>query len=132
MTEKQVRSLFMEDPLLLDTLPPPVLQSVEEFTAEVATMPIPNESDESAAARRKKRLIPRSEVARHVTKESLWLIVADMVVDVTEWQREHPGGAQVLQALGGKDATLRFSLIHSKAAKSKLQQFMIGRVKPED
>ena len=32
------------------------------------------------------------EVAKHNTKEDLWIVVKGIVMDVTNWLDEHPGG----------------------------------------
>lgn len=42
-----------------------------------------------------------AEVAKHNSKESCWVIVADYVYDVTEFLDHHPGGAaQILRFAG--------------------------------
>ena len=33
------------------------------------------------------------EVAKHNTKEDLWVVVKGVVLDLTNWLDEHPGGA---------------------------------------
>lgn len=45
------------------------------------------------------------EVAKHNKKEDLWIAVKGVVLDVTNWLDEHPGGPQALFSHMGKDAS---------------------------
>jgi len=45
------------------------------------------------------------EVAKHNTKEDLWVVVKGVVMDVSDWLDEHPGGPQALMNFMGRDAT---------------------------
>jgi predicted heme/steroid binding protein len=45
------------------------------------------------------------EVAKHNKKDDLWIAVKGIVMDVTNWLDEHPGGPQALFSHMGKDAT---------------------------
>ncbi|KAK4057702.1 hypothetical protein OIO90_001350 [Microbotryomycetes sp. JL221] len=50
-------------------------------------------------------MLHHSEVAKHNTKESLWLIVKGEAYDLTEFAPEHPGGMGILMKYAGKEAT---------------------------
>lgn len=45
------------------------------------------------------------EVAKHNQKNDLWIVVKGVVMDVTNWLDEHPGGSQALFSHMGKDAS---------------------------
>jgi hypothetical protein len=51
------------------------------------------------------REIPMEEVAKHNTKESIWIVVKGIVLDVTNWLDDHPGGPGALLNFMGRDAT---------------------------
>ena len=55
------------------------------------------------------------EVAKHNHKEDMWIVVKNIVLDVTNWLDEHPGGPQALMNFMGRDATegKSYSFIHS-------------------
>ncbi len=75
------------------------------------------------------------EVAKHSTPNDCWMVVDDMVYDVTPYiaQQKHPGGAAILDGCG-KDATSIFKLRpqdgkpHSEGATNMLSKFMIGQL----
>lgn len=52
------------------------------------------------------------EVAKHNKKDDLWLVVKGIVLDVTNWLDEHPGGPQALFSHMGKDCSEEFEMLH--------------------
>merc|ERR1712048_252469 len=52
------------------------------------------------------------EVAKHVTKEDCWVVVAGQVLNVTSFLSQHPGGELAILTFAGKDATEEFNMIH--------------------
>ncbi|KAI0408246.1 mitochondrial cytochrome-like protein b2 [Xylaria palmicola] len=59
------------------------------------------------------RLVSVEEVLAHQSLDNLWLVVDDVVYDLTEFAPEHPGGASVLLRHAGRDATAAYSQVHS-------------------
>lgn len=45
------------------------------------------------------------EVAEHNKADDLWIVVDGKVYDVTRFLSRHPGGPEVMLAMGGVDAT---------------------------
>ncbi|KAL3474451.1 cytochrome B2 [Aspergillus californicus] len=53
-----------------------------------------------------------TEVAKHNSQQSCWVIIHGKVYDVTDFLPNHPGGIAVVLEYGGKDATEEYDLIH--------------------
>jgi len=53
-----------------------------------------------------------AEVAKHTTKEDCWIVINGVVMDVTTFISEHPGGETVLASKGGRDVSNMFKMIH--------------------
>merc|ERR1719384_823009 len=52
------------------------------------------------------------DVAKHVSKTDCWVVVNGMVLDVTNFLKDHPGGELAIITFAGKDATEEFNMIH--------------------
>lgn len=69
------------------------------------------------------------EVAKHNKKDDLWIVVKGIVLDVTNWLDEHPGGANALFNFMGRDATEEFAMLHDDEVIPKYAgHIVIGRV----
>jgi cytochrome b involved in lipid metabolism len=55
----------------------------------------------------------KEEIAKHNTFGDCWLIIDNCVWEVTDFMRDHPGGAALIRMYGGKDATIAFREVHS-------------------
>ncbi|KAJ5677321.1 uncharacterized protein N7477_002954 [Penicillium maclennaniae] len=70
------------------------------------------------------------EVGKHKTKNDLWIVIHGKVYNVTEYVRDHPGGADVLCDVAGTDATEAYEDVgHSEDADEILKTYLIGTVK---
>ncbi|KAL2818112.1 FAD binding domain-containing protein [Aspergillus granulosus] len=70
------------------------------------------------------------EVAKHNKKDDLWIVVKGVILDVTNWLDEHPGGANALFNFMGRDATEEFEMLHDDEVIPKYApHIVIGRVK---
>jgi len=73
------------------------------------------------------------EVAKHNSKEDLWIAVKGVVMDVTNWVDEHPGGPQALFSHMGRDASEEFAMLHDDEVIPKYAaEICIGRVKGQE
>ncbi|XP_053688711.1 cytochrome b5-like [Sabethes cyaneus] len=77
------------------------------------------------------REFTRQEVALRNGKDGnpTWIIIRDMVYDVTEYLDEHPGGGELITEFAGKDGTRDFDDFgHSGGAMDLLKKFKIGEL----
>jgi nitrate reductase (NAD(P)H) len=58
-----------------------------------------------------KNAITIDEFRKHEAAESPWFVVNDEVYDGTSFLKEHPGGAQSIEAAAGQDCTEEFMAI---------------------
>lgn len=73
------------------------------------------------------------EVAKHNTKEDLWVVVKGVVLDLTNWLDEHPGGPQAIMNFMGRDASEEFEMLHDDEVIPKYApQQVIGRVQGQE
>ena len=73
--------------------------------------------------------ITLEEVAKHNKKDDLWIAVKGIVLDLTNWVDEHPGGPQALYSHMGKDASEEFEMLHDDEVIPKYApEIVIGRV----
>ncbi|KAL6863835.1 putative fumarate reductase/succinate dehydrogenase [Trichoderma novae-zelandiae] len=104
--------------------------------AQVADKPdTSSAAPKEVAAKAKAFSIPEKEytmeeVAKHNTKEDLWVVVKGVVLDLTNWLEEHPGGVNAILNFMGRDATEEFEMLHDDEVIPKYAPSqVIGRVK---
>ncbi|DAZ95884.1 TPA: hypothetical protein N0F65_009086 [Lagenidium giganteum] len=70
------------------------------------------------------------EVAKHNTAESAWVIIRDVVYDVTEWADKHPGGNELILLHAGRECSDTFDSYHpfSNRAEKILGKYKIGKL----
>ncbi|KAI1414525.1 FMN-dependent dehydrogenase-domain-containing protein [Hypoxylon sp. FL1857] len=59
------------------------------------------------------KLVSVDEISRHRTLDDLWLVVDEIVYDLSKFARSHPGGPGILVKYAGRDATAAYSEVHS-------------------
>lgn len=69
-----------------------------------------------------------ADVAKHGDQKSCWSVVDGTVYDLTDWINQHPGGAQRILGMCGKDASRAFNAQHGGQgrAERELATFKIG------
>ena len=69
-----------------------------------------------------------TEIAKHRTRESLWVVLGGYVYDLTAFAALHPGGLERLLEVAGRDASDAFAAApHSAATQVFKLNFRIGR-----
>ncbi|KAK1509325.1 cytochrome b2 [Colletotrichum costaricense] len=53
-----------------------------------------------------------SEVRKHASRNSCWIVINKIAYDVTQFVGSHPGGEAVLLSYAGRDATDAFVPLH--------------------
>lgn len=69
-----------------------------------------------------------SEVKKHNSAQSCWIIVHGHIYDCTRFVKDHPGGADSILINAGTDCTEEFEAIHSDKAKKMLEDYRIGEL----
>ncbi|KAH7636337.1 cytochrome b5-like protein [Dermatophagoides farinae] len=68
-----------------------------------------------------------AQVSEHWQTNDCWVVVEDLVYDITEFLDEHPGGQYIVMEHAGRDATLVFrGSRHSQDAYDMLDKYLIG------
>ncbi|KAF9737134.1 glycolate oxidase [Paraphaeosphaeria minitans] len=81
---------------------------------------------------REQRLISYEEVQKHATKDDCWVIINGLVYDMTDFLEAHPGGPNAIIQQAGKDASLKFQLLHPPDAIGTLPpEYCLGAIDPE-
>ena len=58
-------------------------------------------------------VIEGAELAKHNSRQSCWLAIHGEVWDATDFLEQHPGGANLILKLAGKDASDEYELFHN-------------------
>ncbi|KAM5353376.1 hypothetical protein ACJ41O_000026 [Fusarium nematophilum] len=67
------------------------------------------------------------EVAAHNTRDDCWMTIQGEVYDITKYVDDHPGGADILIEVAGKDATVDFDNAgHSEDAFEIMADYRVG------
>jgi cytochrome b involved in lipid metabolism len=71
-----------------------------------------------------------TEVEKHKDATSCWTVVRDGVYNLTVWIDQHPGGADKILSICGKDGTEAFTNKHEGQVRpeNELAGFQIGRL----
>ena len=59
------------------------------------------------------RFLTRDNVRKHAAEDDAWLIIDNVVWDVTGFAEEHPGGAEIIVKSLGRDASTAYNAVHS-------------------
>ena len=68
------------------------------------------------------------EISRHNSKDDCWVVVDNVVYDITAFLDEHPGGRRLPVKHSGKDATEVWNSFHGHKKDTILKQYAHLRV----
>ncbi|KAF2876861.1 FMN-dependent dehydrogenase-domain-containing protein [Massariosphaeria phaeospora] len=63
--------------------------------------------------------VPVEDIKKHSSKEDCWIVVDDVVWDITDFVPSHPGGHDIIYRHAGYDASAAYNAIHSPSLISK-------------
>ncbi|EGX52857.1 hypothetical protein AOL_s00007g193 [Orbilia oligospora ATCC 24927] len=121
--------------------PAQVAQTTQTTTSESVSEATTATSSSAAPASKpdpKKFSIPdkeftMEEVAKHNKKDDVWVVVKGVVMDLTGFLEDHPGGANAILNFCGRDATEEFEMLHDDEVIPKYApSTVIGRVKGQE
>ncbi|OJJ83217.1 cytochrome b5-like heme/steroid binding domain-containing protein [Aspergillus glaucus CBS 516.65] len=72
--------------------------------------------------------ISAAQVQRETGTEGsrIWVVIDDIVYDVTEFSKQHPGGQVPLRNFAGKSCSWQFHQIHSLKTLQKYEKLRVG------
>nr|AGL39997.1 nitrite reductase [Pyrus calleryana]AGL39998.1 nitrite reductase [Pyrus calleryana] len=74
------------------------------------------------------KMYSMSDVKKHNSSQSAWIVVHGHVYDCTRFLNDHPGGADSILINAGTDCTEEFDAIHSGKAKKMIEDYRIGEL----
>tara|TARA_B100000945_G_C20419352_1_gene616921 strand:+ start:418 stop:1800 length:1383 start_codon:yes stop_codon:yes gene_type:complete len=72
--------------------------------------------------------ISSEQIKLHNSENDCWIIINNLVFEVSDFLNKHPGGKLVILNSGGKDVTDAFENYHNASIHNKLHPFLIGKV----
>ena len=73
-----------------------------------------------------------AEVAKHASKDDVWVVIKGKVYDLTEFVDEHPGGVESIMKRAGADATEGFfGPQHPSRVHDMVEEYLIGELVEE-
>jgi cytochrome b involved in lipid metabolism len=104
-------------------------QSIQSQNQEKLTQTSSKEKNEENEEN--KKTYTMEEISKHNSKESCWTAIRGDVYDLTNWIDKHPGGADKILKICGKDGTDLFIKQHGGKEKPEkiLEDFEIGTLK---
>ncbi|XP_034675158.1 nitrate reductase [NADH]-like [Vitis riparia] len=87
-----------------------------------------NSTPQENVSPRSKLTYSMSEVKKHNSDHSTWIVIHGHVYDCTRFLKYHPGGTDSILTKAGTDCTEEFDAIHSDKAKKLLEDYRIGEL----
>ena len=134
---KSGRKLIWKKITVIKTTPKPSVSATAK--PSVSTTPTPSQSATQSTSPSKSATpstttaltkLTLEEVKKHASSTSCWSIVYENVFDLTKWITKHPGGAEKIRAICGKDGTSSFERQHQGdgGAANQLSSYFLGKL----
>lgn len=72
--------------------------------------------------------LTKSLIATHNKQNDCWTYMGEKVYNLTPWMSEHPGGAEIMLEMCGKDGSAAFGSHHTNEVDAYLAQYLIGNL----
>jgi hypothetical protein len=128
---KSGKKLVWNKGTVVKRTPTPTKSAIPSQAPSVSATPSPSKSaTPSASASSGLTKLTLEEVMKRATATSCWSIVYGNVFDLTKWISKHPGGAEKIRAICGKDGTTSFERQHTGdgSAANQLSSYFIGKL----
>ncbi|XP_020109409.1 nitrate reductase [NADH]-like [Ananas comosus] len=102
--------------------------STATAAAAAARLPTLKKSTSSPFMNTAAQQFSMSEVRKHSSADSAWIVIHGHVYDCTAFLKDHPGGADSILINAGTDCTEEFDAIHSDKARAMLDTYRIGEL----
>ena len=83
--------------------------------ADTTNSALPFIPADEITSKRRPGMVARGDTANEPTRQDWWIVVDNIVYDVTDFILEHPGGEQVIMSFLGEDCSWQFWRFHSKS-----------------
>jgi len=108
---------------------PSLFVTVASSDASVVSISSVSDDDDDDDDDNVLRYYTRTEIGRHDTEASAWIVAGDNVYDVTDYVESHPGGRySIMKKIGGKVDCTRDLLFHSKRGQNIWKEYQIGKI----
>ncbi|PWA69928.1 nitrate reductase [Artemisia annua] len=98
-----------------------------EISSELAH-PTFKKSVSSPSMNKTSKTFSMSDVKKHNSADSAWIVVHGHIYDCMSYLKEHRGGTDSILINAGTDCTEEFDAIHSEKAKKLLEEYRIGEL----
>jgi hypothetical protein len=114
---------------IIKTTPKPSVSATPTPSQSATQSPSPSKSATPSVSSGLTKLT-LEEVKKHDSSTSCWSIVYENVFDLTKWITKHPGGAEKIRAICGKDGTSSFERQHTGdgGAAKQLSSYFLGKL----
>lgn len=109
-------------------------QSFPQSPEKQDSEPSPSKLEQGSASRFEvpDKEFTAEEIAKHNSASDCWVIVKNVVLDLTEFLDDHPGGRESIINFAGKDATESFDMLHEDdVIRRYAPKCVLGRLKGE-